>query len=234
MQKLDKIWTLFILWRWQTGQKGWREGGRALEVELYNHKRMMSRGISIWATGKGLNSGNNWDKTFLGQTFPQWSDAFKGQLAKQLEWEQDYVSEAQRAWRVSQRTTVVWLRFPTGCTDVTFCLSDIADTTTRFVSSAIKWFPYFFPASLLFSRQLQSPQEVAENVWDSRSCKPFTLGEKIVSSLRQFLSDCYLSSLQIFDSNTLTFDQVNVRVKVCEITSLRSSPTTDLCWEITR
>lgn len=119
-------------------EKGGGRGLRGLEVELYNPKRMMSRGISIWATGKGLNLGNNWDKTFLGQTFPQWSDAFKGQLAKQLEGEQHCVSEAQRDWRVSQRTTVVWLRFPTGCTDVTFSLSDIADTTTGFVSTAIK------------------------------------------------------------------------------------------------
>lgn len=62
------------------------------------------------------------------------------------------------------------------------------------------------------------------NVRDSHSWKPFTLCEKMLSSivflLWQFLSDRYLSFLQIFDSNTLTFDQVNVRV--CEITSLSS------------
>lgn len=155
MQKLDKIWTLFILWRWQTGRKGPRKRGRGLEVELYNHKRMMSRGISIWATGKGLNSGNNWDKTFLGQTFPQWSDAFRGQLAKQLEWEQNHVSEAQLDWRVSQSATVVWLRYPTGCADVTSSLSDIADTTTRFVSTPLKYL-HFFLCPFLFFRHRNS------------------------------------------------------------------------------
>lgn len=62
MQRPDKSWTLFTLWRWQTGQKGgmglwwWWEGGCksgwGLGVELFtNHKRMMSRGISIWAPG---------------------------------------------------------------------------------------------------------------------------------------------------------------------------------------
>lgn len=88
---------------------GWGRG-------LYNHKRMMSRGISIRPMGKGLNWGNNWDKTFLGSTFPQWSDAFKGQLAKQLERERRHVCEALTEQRCGLAGISNW------CADLTSTL----------------------------------------------------------------------------------------------------------------
>lgn len=70
MQKLDKIWTLFILWRWKTGQKGWRKGGGSWKWSFTITRGWCQEGFQSGRREKASTQGiigtkHSWAKLFL-------------------------------------------------------------------------------------------------------------------------------------------------------------------------